>query len=79
MREEEQRRQGSEETLLSQLESEYGLTLKKAEKEIVSLQKEVASLEKQCEVKLNDIETAIDTPDKGQMINEMFDRLKGRA
>lgn len=58
-REEESRREGSIEASERRLKEEYGVSVKQAEKEVVSLRKKVERLEDECAEKVQEIKEVI--------------------
>jgi predicted transcriptional regulator len=60
LKDEASRRQGSLESLVRRLREEYGVSVKEAEKEVVTLEKKVARLERECGEKVREIEEAVE-------------------
>jgi predicted transcriptional regulator len=58
LKDEASRRQGSLESLVRRLKEEYGVNVSQAEKEVVTLEKKVAQLERECGEKVQEIEEA---------------------
>jgi predicted transcriptional regulator len=60
LKDEASRRQGSLDSLVRRLKEEYGVNVNQAEKEVVTLEKKVARLERECGEKVQEIEEVIE-------------------